>query len=424
MAVGLIAPCVASCGDDKEETIENERTTATVELSDVARILTAVEIGQEQLREVHDAVSSSSDNGYDEEYTMSDLFAAPGAGVGDDVGTKAGTEYSRPLRSLIEDYLRGQADTKADGGPAVRADGGGRRLWGAEAVSGGVPSGLSADEYIAALSASDVQIYWPYSEQWDGTTAPVITFDPESETDVNTGYAVNADGSLTELVVDEEMALQRPVWVVNRNDDGDFTSLEMLRRQDPSWGQGGEIVVGGTGAGTRVGAVVPKARSGDDGTLRTLVVKTLKAKRNYDSWFAGGSEFFVRCSAVEDFTASTEEEMLQYQPSITDFVVNVKRSEVGKELPFNAILVSNWTGQLESVAFMITEDDGGTKTSWKCSAKVTIKSKSYGFEIELPMNSRDDIVWRGQLASSYIEKYDGETGRFGDLELTFEIDER
>jgi len=407
VALGLGGLLFSACDDKASVEDATEPQAVAVELQDVARILTAVELGQEQLREVHDAVSFSSGNGYDEEYTMSHLFGSPGAGVGDDVATKAEASYSRPLRSLIEDYLRGVAGTRASG-----ADGGVSSTDGAASVPG--LSGVSAEEYIAALSSSDVQIYWPYSERWDGEEAPVITFDPESETEVNTGYAVNADGSLTEVVVDEEMALERPVWVVNRNDDGDFTSLEMLRRQDPSWGQGGEIVVGGKGAETRGGA----------DKLRTLVVKTLKAKRNYDSWFAGGSEFFVRCGAVEDFTASTEAEMRLYQPSITDFMIKVRRSEIDKELPFNAILVSNWTGQLENVAFMITEDDGGTRTSWKCSAKVTIKSKSYGFEIELPMNSRDDIVWRGQLSSSYIDKYNGETGRFGDLELTFEIDER
>jgi len=371
VALGLGGLLFSACDDKASVEDATEPQAVAVELQDVARILTAVELGQEQLREVHDAVSFSSGNGYDEEYTMSHLFGSPGAGVGDDVATKAEASYSRPLRSLIEDYLRGVAGTRASG-----ADGGVSSTDGAASVPG--LSGVSAEEYIAALSSSDVQIYWPYSERWDGEEAPVITFDPESETEVNTGYAVNADGSLTEVVVDEEMALERPVWVVNRNDD----------------------------------------------KLRTLVVKTLKAKRNYDSWFAGGSEFFVRCGAVEDFTASTEAEMRLYQPSITDFMIKVRRSEIDKELPFNAILVSNWTGQLENVAFMITEDDGGTRTSWKCSAKVTIKSKSYGFEIELPMNSRDDIVWRGQLSSSYIDKYNGETGRFGDLELTFEIDER
>ena len=155
--------------------------------------------------------------------------------------------------------------------------------------------------------------------------------------------------------------------------------------------------------------------------LRTLVVKTLKANRNYDTWFAGASEFFFRCGSVESFHAKSEEEMRRYSPSVTEFMVVVRRSEIGKKLPFNAVLVSDWGEQLDNVAFLITEDDGGSMTTWKCTADVKVKSKTYGFNIEIPLNSRDDIVWRGSLARTWLEKYSDDTGRFGDMELTFEI---
>ena len=145
--------------------------------------------------------------------------------------------------------------------------------------------------------------------------------------------------------------------------------------------------------------------------------------RNYDPWFAGASEFFVKLGSVEDFTASTEAELKLYNPAVTDFMIVVKRKYVGKPRPFNAVLVSDWTDQLDQCALMITEDDGGTRTSWKCSAIVKIASKSYGFEINLPFNTRDDIVWRGQLSRRYLEANDNITGHFGDVDLTFEIRE-
>ena len=70
---------------------------------------------------------------------------------------------------------------------------------------------------------------------------------------------------------------------------------------------------------------------------------------------------------------------------------------------------------------MITEDDGGTKTEWKCTALVRVASKSYGVEINLPFNSRDDIVWRGELSNRWIEENKNRTWAFGDVELTFEL---
>lgn len=368
-----------------------------VMLPQLAMILSEIDLGHEQLWEVHDAVTSSSGNGYDEEYTMADLFASPGAGVGDGEGTRAGKTYDRPLRDLIEEYL---VEAEKSGGTKA---------------SGEV---VSAADYVKALTSSDVQIYWPYSNDWDGRTAPVITYAPEGNADSNVGYVVreDADGRkrIDEVVVDEDMACKRPVWVINRNSDGGYVSLEMLRRQDPSFGEGGVILVGG-------GANAPSKSESGENVLRTLVVKSLKANRNYDTWFAGASEFFFRCGSVENFHAKSEEEMLRYSPSVTEFMVVVRRDQIGKKLPFNAVLVSDWSGQLDNVAFLITEDDGGSRTTWKCTADVKVKSKGYGFNIEIPLNSRDDIVWRGSLARTWLEKYSDETGRFGDLELTFEI---
>ena len=379
---------VAGCEeiDHEGEWTREQPGQGGVRMEDVARLLTAIDIGHEQIAEVHDAVSSSSSNGYDEEYMMKDLFSSPGAGVGDLEGMNRtkNTEktYSRPLRDLISEYL---GRTKAS---------------------------TSAEEYIESLSASGLQIYWPFSEEYDGFSEPVITFDPGDGSEANTGFRIDRDGkgvkSVEEIIIDEDYARAHPVWVINRNDDSGYQSLEMLRRNDPDWGTGG-------------GAITVKA---SEKKLRTLILKDFIMHRNYDTWFAGGSEFFVKIGALDDFTASTEAELLIYQPLITDFMITVKRSQRGKPVPFNAVLISNWTSQLENCAFMITEDDGGTRTSWKTEAEVKIKSKTYGVNVNLPYNSRDDIVWRGHLAAPFLEKYSNVPSRFGDIEITFEILEK
>ena len=113
--------------------------------------------------------------------------------------------------------------------------------------------------------------------------------------------------------------------------------------------------------------------------------------------------------------------MKMYNPLVTDFMIVVKRSQVGLPQPFNAVLISDWNPQMTHCAMMITEDDGGTVTEWKCTALVRIASKSYGVKINLPFNSRDDIAWRGQLASRWIEANSNLVGHFGDVSLTFEV---
>lgn len=377
-----------------------------IELQEVVEILTLLPISTDQLGEVHAAVSASSSNGYDEEYTMTNLFTLPGGGVGDKQ-TRANRSYAQPMRDMIvaivKDMTSKDSKTKSEyqGLNVLRTI-----------------ERLGADRFLDALTKSDMQIYWPFSEAWDGKQMPIITYDPEDGSESNIGYqmVVDDDGfrRVEQVEVDEQKAMECAVWVVNRNDDADYTSLEMLRREDPNWGEGGGNII-----------VKPEQSSGNSraaaSKLRTLILKDFTMKRNYDTWFAGASEFFVKVGSVDDFTASTEAELRLYTPLVTDFMIVVQRDQLGVPQPFNAILVSELTDQLTHCAMMITEDDGGTITKWDCHALVRVESKSYGIEISLPFNSRDDIVWRGQLATKWFENNNNIAGHFGDVDLTFEI---
>lgn len=398
--------------NDPEKHVGQDKDSTSVALDEVAHILSAVPLKAAQLQEVHDAVTSSSGNGYDEEYTMRNLFRNPGSGVGDEGSTRSGQKYESPLRDLIVEYVRSSSVTR---------------------------SGESDDPeaFLGALEASDIQIYWPFSENWDRTTMPVVTFDPGDNTDVNIGYELllDDDGSrrVQEVTVDEEMARERPVWVVNRNSDAGYTTLEMLRREDPDWGEGGGNII-----------VKPSesriSTKSTDSPYRMLVLKEFTMKRNYDSWFAGASEFFVKIASLDDFTASTEAELKLYDPKVTDFMIVVKRNQMGIPLNFNVMLISEMKRHLlehsagcdgdcsdecryayDEYAFMISEDDGGTKDDWTCKAKVFIAGKSYGVEVTFPLNTRDDVVWRGMLSGNALERYNNKVNHFGDVDIVFEI---
>ena len=394
LAAVIAFPSCEILDNDEDKHIMDKHQTH-ISLSEVSQILSSIPITQKQVREVYDAVTASSGNGYDEEYTMKNLFSAPGSGVGDKA-TRAAGSYDQPLSRLIEEHVKSIAGTRSSVDMSVDR--------------------MGVDGFLQALEESDIQIYWPFSERHSSDRLPIITFDPEDGSDVNVGYRLidNGDGfrHVEEVIVDEAMAEEYPVWVVNRNSDAGYSSLEMLRREDPDWGEGGGDII-----------VNPKslALKRSVAGSKTLILKDFIMKRNYDSWFAGASEFFVKVGAVEDFTASTEAELRLYSPSVTDFVIVVKRSQKGQPLPFNAVLVTDWSEQMTHCAFMITEDDGGTRTTWDCTALVRVASKSYGVEMKIPFNTRDDIVWRGQLASSWFEKNNNRTAHFGDVDLTFEV---
>lgn len=385
----LLLPACELVDNDMEKHV---KPSVPISLETMAEVMANIPLTGAQMNEVYDAVAASSTNGYDEEYTMQNIFGSPGAGVGDDAATatRAAQKYEVPLKELIEDYIRSAVSVKSDSG---------------------IEDPEACLEY---LTSSDMQIYWPFSERWDGKTYPVITFDPEDNSTKNIGYKIiiEDDGyrRVEEVLVDEGMAENCPVWVVNRNSDAGFKTLELLRREDPDWGNGGGSVI-----------VKPSSMISSKTKLQTLMLKDFTMNRNYDSWFAGASEFFVKIGSVEDFTASTEAELRLYNPTVTDFMIVVRRNQVGKPQPFNAILISDWSDQLESCALMITEDDGGTIKDWTCTALVRVASKSYGVEIKIPFNSFDDVVWRGSLTRKWFEANSDTVGHFGDVDLTFEL---
>lgn len=375
LSLSLAALVAVACTEYENVIPETPSPVVSSEagLPEIAKMISSLPLGAEQLEEVYDAVSSSSGNGYDEEYMMSDLFGSPGSGVGDSQ-TKS-KSYDRPLRSLITEYLTEKYSTKG----------------GAEDV----------ERYINSIVDSGAQIYWPYSEDWDGETYPVVTFDPGYGAESNYGYEIRprAGGGVSvvdSVFVDEALARERPVWIINTNDDSAFTPMDFYLKDSAT-------------------------KSSESETEHKLFLSELTLLRNYDSWFGGASEVFVKVGSASGFKASTDEELKQYHASLTDFMIVVKRRQIGKAVPFDALLVSDFTSQIDKIAFLMVEDDGGETTSWKCSATVKYKSKSYGFDIEIPYKDKDDVIWRGQLSNSFFSE--GETtGRFGDAIVKFRLE--
>ena len=386
MSVAALAFLASACrGSDA---VEPQSPGPGFSLEEFAGILSALPMDRSHLGEVFDAVCASSENGYDEEYMLADLVGSPGAGVGDGVfRSKSAPRYDRPLRDLLSDYF--------------------------EANPSAVPTKAGDPEAcLRMLMESDMQIYWPYSEDWDGETFPIITFDPGDGSEYNYGYQAvrGEDGSvgLQSVYVDEQVAMSRPVWVINNNDDSHLVPVQSAFLDD-------------AGAAALMANGVASVQGGEgDITGNRLYIRSLKMLRNYDSWFGGASEFVIKCGAVDGFRATSEEDLSKYRPSVTDCVVVVKRRQLGMSVPLGILLLTDYTPQMENIAFLVTEDDGGKVENWKCEATVKWQSKSYGFTLNIPYRDRDDIVWRGQLSRSFFERGSIVTDRFGDVEITFE----
>lgn len=409
MSVAALAFLASACrGSD---VVEPQSPESGFSLEEFAGILSALPMDRSHLGEVFDAVCASSENGYDEEYMLADLVGSPGAGVGDGVfRSKAAPRYDRPLRDLLSDYF--------------------------EANPSAVPTKAGDPEAcLRMLMESDMQIYWPYSEDWDGEAFPIITFDPGDGSEYNYGYQAvrGEDGSveIQSVYVDEQVAMSRPVWVINNNDDSHLVPVQSAFL-DSAAALGADASSPEAQASPEMQALIPVVRTatadaaasvqGSEGDVPgdRLYIRSLKMLRNYDSWFGGASEFVIKCGAVDGFRATSEEDLSKYRPSVTDCVVVVKRRQLGMSVPLGILLLTDYTPQMENIAFLVTEDDGGKVENWKCEATVKWQSKSYGFTLNIPYRDSDDIVWRGQLSRSFFERGSIVTDRFGDVEITFE----
>lgn len=400
----VCALAITSCNKAEKDDADPIATT-TQELlskSGVAQMLASLPIEADHISEVWGAVSSSEANGYDEEYMMCDLLSSPGAGVGDSPESRAATraQYSRSLRDLIAGYLSEQAAAITREGSTKASD------------------AALVQQWLADLSSSGLQIYWPYSSDWDGETTPLVTFDPGYGASDNYAWEIawedGAYKAMRQVYVDEAVAASRPVWVINSNDDSGFTPLELFSRAAVSQKK--------AGVSTKKGLFDFDDDPDPETPRRNLFIKDFTMLRNYDSWFAGASEFFIQTGSVTADYGESEVNPGSFNPEITQLMIVVKRRQVGLKIPYEAMLLSNFPDELSEIALLITESDGGTRTTWKASAKVMIKSKSYGVDMEFPLYSNDDMVWRGPLSMDYLRKLGSDEGRFGDVRITFKVE--
>ena len=152
------------------------------ELNDVALMLTEIGLDDDLCNEVHSSVSVAIEKGLDEDLYFRELWMKD-----EDVKVKSYNSGSI-LKDRLEDYFMKNPSTKNTEGNF--------------------------------LKDSNIEIYWPYSENWDGKTKPVIAPVPVGqECDTLYGYKVISEpGSKVKLdtvLVDDDYAYENPVWIIN-----------------------------------------------------------------------------------------------------------------------------------------------------------------------------------------------------------------
>lgn len=154
---------------DKENAVVS--TPEIYKYRDLARAITALNLDYEIYQEVYEAVRKSVENGLDESYFLVEALEGKSkvSMVERVLSDKLNHFPNNSAVKYIKDFWNKQADKER------------------------------------------LQIYWPYSENWDGKSAPIIACCYQ-------GYIIAENGQIIDgLDFTEEYAKINPVWIINES---------------------------------------------------------------------------------------------------------------------------------------------------------------------------------------------------------------
>jgi hypothetical protein len=132
------------------------------------------------------------------------------------------------------------------------------------------------------LLGGNIHVYWYGASKWDGTTTPIVTFTPIDEQLGKRKEGIAYDAKGNSQIVTEEVAKQRPVLVITRNERTDGEGrLKRLQAE----------------------AAMRNAKPPKGSTQNTYIrirLHSFSVTDPYEDWFSGGPEFVGRFTTTTD----------------------------------------------------------------------------------------------------------------------------
>ena len=243
--------------------------------------------------------------------------------------------------------------------------------------------GVNGQQYLGNL-----QIYWPFHDDWDGIVTPTVFFAPNNQLS-NTihGFRIGPNGeiqhiqvSLRELDSENSFILikeaEKPYTYFPHFKDGEYTKNgHTWYKPSSTTGQDGDW------------SFIDQAYGGD--TLVEGIIKKFKSNGHfYDGWFDDDCEFvFSFTSLLNDNTPCKE---------WIHFVMTRKEIKQKKMIPINYIFNGNWTAEHNLVYYRLYEEDhDGTTTT----INITLVNGNETISISETINNPDD-----EMISGYFDR--------------------
>lgn len=308
--------------DDLTSHLEKDNISLTTEqiklkenLNSIALTVLDIADSKEIFSEIHSAVNVSLTTGLDEQYRFKDILYPSESKIPSLKSSKT-SDFGTKFKNAIQ--------------------------------TNSLKSSLLTDIETFILN-EDVQIYWPYSEEWDGVTEPVITFDPIVDADENIGFrkVTQQDGSIRidTVIVNDDYAFENPVWIINFC-ESDESEIESKAKSSPV-----------------------KSSS----HIHQLSIGWVKSTKHYDNIFRGGDEYKFMIIGGKITSMNTAEAFEGIQS------INISRKDIRKKnwKKFYYELDDNWKVSIDDKEMgrkfgLIEFDKRKSTRELKFEPKVTI----------------------------------------------------
>lgn len=242
-----------------------------------------------------------------------------------------------------------------------------------------------------------LEIYWPYSEDWDGQSIPMITYCPSNgeyiDEDKLMAYKYtpldDENYKIDSLLINEEYVMKNPVWVINTKSIEEHELIKLKKNKDFSkfYPRNEKLMT----INNSYLKPTPSVRSTPFYKIAETTVTSIKSEKQHDDWANGGSEYIIYWFfPVSNFGLSQH----------CTQQIKLSRKEISRATTRNINFIGNfdWDKGQTHNRIKIIEFDPGNNTKYKIEFSTTYKPKDSEhsvtgkFSTEIEINKPDDHI--------------------------------
>lgn len=337
---------------------QTKSLNASVEVQDVAQLMSSIDIDDKIVDEVKAGVNQSLKYGLDEVYRFTDILNIEESKVYRHSGISS---LSQKMEIEYDDYAK-QKEI----------------------------SNITSSDFFNLLKNSDIQIYWPYSEIWNGTDKPIIVYGSE-----NNKYAYHpikkSDNTIVvdTILITKSFLKENVVWVISNND----TPYEEL----PDFYNGEFVNKDGVFFYSEYAMNVLNKNRDLTTPENGVYLDKIQALQSFEGGLAGGPELqFYWCHA--DYMPGMAAPIGSYNA----FRYNMSSNEVEKEVQLNYRIRPYWPREELTNALVVLEKDGGKDKTGTRELTYRVNGKDVNVIVSYPYEKHDEFVFKKTFEQSKI----------------------